>query len=227
MEELCNMQRIHTEDVDYSPVLGLSHAGRQIGGATCAHEGVQSSTSHTIVPDTQSWHQLDSTECLQSQGAIGPEGMTPMTMAIASNHSEAENEHHKVNNQLLGQGWAIMTLGATALDDLHSSDEVISICPRDWGMPRAAGSEYGRHHFRLTRGEYRPKRWTWQAGSSGGRCHRTSALRGLLSDCSLMTETQREWLDRGTRLICAWTVNDRAFWTFPSIACIISRFVCY
>jgi hypothetical protein len=49
--------------------------------------------------------------------------MTPMTTAVASKVSEAENKN--VNDQLLRRGPEIQTLGATAFDDLLASDEVI------------------------------------------------------------------------------------------------------
>jgi len=44
MEDTYNMQSRLQEDVDYTPVFGLSHTGRQTIGAACAHVGVQSST---------------------------------------------------------------------------------------------------------------------------------------------------------------------------------------
>ena len=53
--------------------------------------------------------------------------------------------------------------------NLHCSPR--SICPTDWGMHRAAGSDFGRHHLGYTRW-YRPKRWTRWAESSGGSCGR-------------------------------------------------------
>ena len=51
--------------------------------------------------------------------------MTPMTTAVASKVSQADNDNHNVNDQLLGHGPGIQTLGATAFDDLLSSIEVI------------------------------------------------------------------------------------------------------
>jgi hypothetical protein len=47
-----------------------------------------------------------------------------MTTAGASKVSEAENNN--VNDQLLGHGPDIQTPGATAFDDLLSSDEVVA-----------------------------------------------------------------------------------------------------
>jgi len=57
---------------------------------------------------------------LRSPSASRVEEMTPMTTAVASKVSEAEN--HK----LLGRGPSIQTLGATAFDDLLASDEVVA-----------------------------------------------------------------------------------------------------
>jgi len=50
--------------------------------------------------------------------------MTPINTAVASKVSEAENTN--VNDQLLGRGPDIQTLGATAFDDLLASDEAIA-----------------------------------------------------------------------------------------------------
>ena len=48
-----------------------------------------------------------------------------MTTAVASKVSQAETDNHKVNDQFLGRGPGIQTLGATAFDDLPTSIEVI------------------------------------------------------------------------------------------------------
>jgi hypothetical protein len=61
---------------------------------------------------------------LRSPRASGVEEMTPMTTAVASKVSEAENKN--VNDQLLGRGPDIQTLGATAFDHLLASDEVVA-----------------------------------------------------------------------------------------------------
>jgi len=50
--------------------------------------------------------------------------MTPMSMAVASKVSEAENDN--INDQLLGRGPHIQALGATAFDDLLASDAVVA-----------------------------------------------------------------------------------------------------
>jgi hypothetical protein len=47
-----------------------------------------------------------------------------MTTAVASKVSEAENKNF--NDQLLGRGPEIQTLGSTAFDDLLASDEVVA-----------------------------------------------------------------------------------------------------
>jgi len=56
--------------------------------------------------------------------------MTPMTMAVASKVSQAENDNHKVNDQLLRRGPGIHALGATAFDDLLSSIEFVIAFPQ-------------------------------------------------------------------------------------------------
>jgi len=61
---------------------------------------------------------------LRSASASGVEEMTPMTTAVASKVSEAENNN--VNDQLLGRGPDIQTLGATAFDDLLACDEAVA-----------------------------------------------------------------------------------------------------
>jgi len=52
--------------------------------------------------------------------------MTLMATAVASEVSDAAT--HTVNNQLLGRGADIQTLGATICDDLLASDEVVAVC---------------------------------------------------------------------------------------------------
>jgi len=61
---------------------------------------------------------------LQSPSVSGVEVMTPMTMAVASKVSDAENKNG--NDQLLGRGPDIQTLGSTAFDDLLASYEVVA-----------------------------------------------------------------------------------------------------
>jgi len=61
---------------------------------------------------------------LRSLSASGVEEMTPMTTAVASSILEAENKN--VNEQLLGCGLNIPTLGATAFDNLLARDEVVA-----------------------------------------------------------------------------------------------------
>jgi len=51
--------------------------------------------------------------------------MTPMTTAVASKVSQAEDDNHNVNDQLLGRGQGIQTLRATAFDDIRTSIEVV------------------------------------------------------------------------------------------------------
>ena len=48
-----------------------------------------------------------------------------MTMAVALKVSQADNDNHNVNDQLLGRGPGIQTLGATAFNDLLTSIEVV------------------------------------------------------------------------------------------------------
>jgi len=59
--------------------------------------------------------------------------MTPMTTAVASKVSQADNDNHNVNDQLLGRGPGIQTLGATAFDDLLTSIEVVVAFARQTG----------------------------------------------------------------------------------------------
>ena len=54
-----------------------------------------------------------------------------MTTAVASKVSEAENDN--VNDQLLGRGPGIQTLGATAFDELLGSIEVVVAFARQTG----------------------------------------------------------------------------------------------
>ena len=61
---------------------------------------------------------------LRSPSASGVKEMTPMSTAVASKVSEAENNN--VNDQLLGRCPEIQTHGATAFDDLLASDEVVT-----------------------------------------------------------------------------------------------------
>jgi hypothetical protein len=55
-----------------------------------------------------------------------------MTTAVASKVSQAD-DNHNVNDQLLGRGPGIQTLGATAFDDLLSSIEVVVAFARQTG----------------------------------------------------------------------------------------------
>jgi len=57
---------------------------------------------------------------LRSPSVSGVEEMTPMTTAVALKVSEAKNDN------LLGRGPSIQTLGATAFDDLLATDEVVA-----------------------------------------------------------------------------------------------------
>jgi hypothetical protein len=50
--------------------------------------------------------------------------MTPMTMAVALEVAQAD-DNHNVNDQLLGRGPGIQTLGATAFNNLLTSIEVV------------------------------------------------------------------------------------------------------
>ena len=99
-----------------------------------------------------------------------------------------------------------------------------SICPTDWGLYRAAVSDFGRHHSGISRWEYTPRRWTWWVRSSGSSCGRRAALRRHMNDCYLLAETQREWPDCGASLLCWRTIDDKASWVFPSTAPILSWF---
>jgi len=56
-----------------------------------------------------------------------------MTTAVASKVSQADNDNHNVNDQLLGRGPGIQTLGATAFDDLLSNIEVVVAFARQTG----------------------------------------------------------------------------------------------
>jgi len=109
------------EDADHSPVRALSRTGRQIRRASRANAGVRFSIWLTIVSQTKSWHQLGSIDSLQSPSACEAEEMMPMTMAVASKVSEAEND------KVLGRGADIQTLGATTFDDLPTSIEVVVV----------------------------------------------------------------------------------------------------
>ena len=62
--------------------------------------------------------------CLQLQGASGVEEVTPMTMAVASTVSQAENDN--INDQLVRCGPDTQTLGATLFEDPLASDEVVT-----------------------------------------------------------------------------------------------------
>jgi len=59
--------------------------------------------------------------------------MTPMTMAVASKVSQADNDNHNVNDQLLGRGPGIQTLGGTTFDDLLTRIEVVVAFARQTG----------------------------------------------------------------------------------------------
>jgi len=56
-----------------------------------------------------------------------------MTTAVASKVSQADNNNHNVNDQILGRGPCIQTLGATAFDDLLTSIEVVVAFARQTG----------------------------------------------------------------------------------------------
>jgi len=56
-----------------------------------------------------------------------------MTTAVASKVSPAENDNHNVNDQLLGRGPGIQTLGATAFDDLPTTIDVVVAFARQTG----------------------------------------------------------------------------------------------
>jgi hypothetical protein len=73
---------------------------------------------HKRNPDIDWTHRR--VTALRSPSASGVEEMTPMTTAVASNVSDAEND------KLLGRGPSIQTLGATAFDNLLASDKVIA-----------------------------------------------------------------------------------------------------
>jgi hypothetical protein len=51
--------------------------------------------------------------------------MTPMTEAVASKVSHADNDNHNVNDQLVGRGPGIRRLGSTTFDDVVSGIEVV------------------------------------------------------------------------------------------------------
>jgi len=48
-----------------------------------------------------------------------------MTMAVASKVSQADNDKHKVKDQLLGHGPGIQTIGTTAFDHDPTSIEAV------------------------------------------------------------------------------------------------------
>jgi len=56
-----------------------------------------------------------------------------MTTAVASKVSQADNDHHNVNDQLLGCGPGIQTRGATAFDNLLRRSEVVVAFARQTG----------------------------------------------------------------------------------------------
>jgi len=110
------------EDASHSPVIGLSRTSKWIRHTSRTDVHVRSSTWLTLVSQKKSnidWahRQLPA---LRSLSASGVKGMIPMTMAVASNVSEAEND------KLLGRCPDIHTLRATAFDNLLASDEVVS-----------------------------------------------------------------------------------------------------
>jgi hypothetical protein len=78
--------------------------------------------SQKINPDIDWAHRRLTS--LRSPSASGVKEMTPMTTAVASKVSEAKNKN--VNDQLLGRGPDIQTLGSTVFDDLLASDEVVA-----------------------------------------------------------------------------------------------------
>jgi len=59
--------------------------------------------------------------------------MTPMTTAVASKFSQADNDNHNVNDQVLGRVPGIQTLGATAFDDRLTTVQVIVAFARQTG----------------------------------------------------------------------------------------------
>jgi len=59
--------------------------------------------------------------------------MIPMTIAVASKVSQADNDNHNVNDQLLGYGPGIKPLRATTFDDLLSGIEVVVAFSRQTG----------------------------------------------------------------------------------------------
>ena len=61
------------EDMDHSPVRGLSHTGRQIKRASRANAHIRFSTWLTMVSQTKSWHRLGSINSLWSPSASGAE----------------------------------------------------------------------------------------------------------------------------------------------------------
>jgi len=56
-----------------------------------------------------------------------------MTTAVASKVSQADNDNHNVNDQVLRRGPGIQTLGATAFNDLLTSIEVVVAFARQTG----------------------------------------------------------------------------------------------
>jgi len=61
------------EDVDHSPVLGLSRTGRRIRGASRANARVRLSTWLTMDSQTKSSHRLGLINSLRSPGVTGVE----------------------------------------------------------------------------------------------------------------------------------------------------------
>jgi len=118
------------EAADRKPVLGLSPTGRQIRCASRANAGVWSFTSRTMVSQTKSWHKLVSIDSVESPRASGAEEMTPMTIEVASKLSEADNDNVTTS---VWSGPGIQTLGATALDDLLTSIDVVLAFTRQTG----------------------------------------------------------------------------------------------
>jgi len=183
------------EDVDHSPVCGLSCTGWWIGRASHANARIRSSSWITIVPKKESGHRLGSlsidfpatTKRVCSGGnqtddyGSGIEGVGSRIQRCQRPASGAKSRYTDTPSNPIRQ--------SSILRWCHRS-----ICPTDWGMHRAAGSDFGRHHPEFTR-KYSPKRWMWWAGSSGGSCGTRAAPRRHLNDCYQLAETWREWLD--------------------------------
>jgi len=87
------------------------------------------------------------------------------------------------------------------IKDHYASEVAHSRYTMDWWRHRAAESDFGRHHFQFTRGEYRSKCWIKQAESCSGSCGRRAHQRECMNTANGLPSHQG--ID--------WTVGLRSF----------------